>query len=101
MARYDLVVRGAAVARHDDPEPRVADIGIVGGRIAAVGELAGSDADDSLDASGLVAVPGVVDAHQHWGIYNPLEIDAVVESRAARRAGSRHPSTTCAPASTT
>jgi allantoinase len=87
MARYDLIVRGAAVARHDDPEPKVADIGIVGGRIAAVGELAGSDADDSLDASGLVAVPGVVDAHQHWGIYNPIEVDAVVESRACAQGG--------------
>ena len=86
MTTYDLVIRGALVVSHDEP-PAVRDIGIAGGRIAAVGELSGSDAADVLDATGLVALPGVVDAHQHWGIYNPLEIDAATESRAAAQGG--------------
>ena len=33
------------------------------------------------------ALPGAVDAHQHWGIYNPLDVDAVSESRAAAQGG--------------
>ncbi len=37
--------------------------------------------------SGLLAFPGVVDAHQHWGIYNPLEEDTASESRAAAQGG--------------
>jgi allantoinase len=86
MTAFDLVIHGALVVRHDEP-PAVRDIGIVGGRIAAVGELSRSDAADVLDATGLVALPGVVDAHQHWGIYNPLETDAATESRAAAQGG--------------
>ena len=31
--------------------------------------------------------PGVVDAHQHWGIYNPLGEDADTESRASAQGG--------------
>ena len=41
-----------------------------------------SSADTVVDAAGKVAFPGVVDAHQHWGIYNPLGEDAYTESRA-------------------
>ncbi|HEX5496789.1 MAG TPA: dihydroorotase family protein, partial [Mycobacteriales bacterium] len=40
-----------------------------------------------VDAGGLLAFPGAVDAHQHWGIYNPLAEDAGTESRAAAQGG--------------
>src|SRR5690606_6914578 len=40
-----------------------------------------------VDASGLVAFPGVVDGHQHWGIYNPLDQDARSESQASAQGG--------------
>ena len=40
-----------------------------------------------VDGGGKVAFPGVVDAHQHWGIYNPLAEDAVSESRASAQGG--------------
>ena len=41
-----------------------------------------------VSAGGKVAFPGVVDGHQHWGIYNPLpEIDATSESRASAQGG--------------
>jgi len=36
-----------------------------------------------LRRKGLLAFPGVVDAHMHTGIYAPLAEDAVSESRAA------------------
>jgi allantoinase len=39
------------------------------------------------EGRGLLAFPGVVDAHQHWGIYNPLAEDTVSESRACAQGG--------------
>ncbi|NIS35182.1 MAG: hydantoinase, partial [Actinobacteria bacterium] len=63
------------------------DIGIADGTIVDVG--AGLDARGAqvFDAGDRLVFPGVVDAHQHWGIYNPLEIDAGTESRAAAQGG--------------
>ncbi len=42
-----------------------ADIGILDGRIAAVGSLADVPAADTLDARGLTVTPGFVDIHRH------------------------------------
>ena len=60
MNKYDLVVRGGTVVTADDQY--VADIGITGGRIAAIGtHLDGP----TLDATGLLVMPGGVDSHCH------------------------------------
>src|SRR5690606_24726639 len=40
-----------------------------------------------VDGAGKLAFPGVVDAHQHWGIYNPLPEDTTSESRASAQGG--------------
>lgn len=40
-----------------------------------------------IDGKGLLAFPGVVDAHAHVGIYAPLDIDARTESKAAAQGG--------------
>ncbi len=58
---HELVVRGAAVAGPGTPE--TADIGIRDGRIAQVG--GGMTGREEIDASGLLALPGGVDAHVH------------------------------------
>jgi allantoinase len=85
--KYDLVIRNAQLVRPGASAPEAADIAIRDGVFAAVdGTLAGSGAEE-IDAGGLLAFPGVVDAHQHWGIYNPLEEDTVSESRAAAQGG--------------
>lgn len=87
MSKYDLLITDALVVDHESAEPAVSDIAIKEGRIAAVGSLSKAEADDVLDASGLMAFPGLIDAHQHWGIYSPLEIDARNESRACAQGG--------------
>lgn len=88
MSRFDLLVRGADVVHHDRPVAQREDIAVKDGQIVAVAPtLPASDADDVLDASGLTALPGAIDAHQHWGIYNPLEEDAHSESRASAQGG--------------
>jgi dihydropyrimidinase len=58
---FDLVIRGATVVTPGHTE--VADIGITDGRIA---QLGGTMSDPKeLAASGLLAIPGGVDAHTH------------------------------------
>jgi allantoinase len=50
-------------------------------------ELPAADGKAVHDGKGLLAFPGVVDAHMHTGIYSPLAEDAVSESRAAAQGG--------------
>jgi dihydropyrimidinase len=61
MAEFDLVVRGGTVVTASDTYR--ADIGIVEGRIAAIGETL--DGQKKFDAAGLLVMPGGVDTHCH------------------------------------
>jgi allantoinase len=88
VAEFDLIISGAELVDGGNEAPRAADIGITDGRIAAVeARLPATAAETVFDATGLVAFPGAVDAHQHWGIYNDLGDDAESESRAAAQGG--------------
>lgn len=88
LTEYDLVVKDARVVTHDRDDARTADIAVSGGRIAAVAPgITVEGARRVVDAGGRLAFPGVVDAHQHWGIYNPPAEDAVTESRACAQGG--------------
>ena len=59
----DLVIKGARLFNLATGELERADLAICGERIAAVGE--GYEGLETLDATGLTAVPGFVDAHCH------------------------------------
>ena len=59
-----LIVNGTVVDGTGGPRRR-ADVGVAGGRIAAVGDLAAQDAGTRIDASGSVVVPGFIDMHSH------------------------------------
>jgi len=61
MSEYDLVVRGGTVVT--GTAAFRADVGVRGGRIAALGE--GLEGRRSLDAGGLLVLPGGVDTHCH------------------------------------
>jgi allantoinase len=88
MTTFDLLVKNVRVVRPDWAEPERMDIGVADGRFVALApDLDASNAKTVLDGQGRLAFPGVVDAHQHWGIYNPLEDDARSESRAAAQGG--------------
>lgn len=61
---FDLVIRNGQVMT---PGGLVeADIGISGGKIAAIGALADAPSADSLDAAGLHVLPGVIDTQVHF-----------------------------------
>src|SRR5258708_38682677 len=63
MAEYDLVVRNTTIATAVDVVR--GDIGIVNGRVVALGSRL-AKATKEIDATGLVAVPGGIDAHVHF-----------------------------------
>jgi len=59
----DLVIRGGTAILPTGQRP--ADIAITGGIISAIGSEV-RDAEAVIDATGLVVLPGVVDAHVHF-----------------------------------
>ena len=61
----DLLIRGAQVLDGSGAPRRQADVGIAGGRIAALGRVADS-ARRTLDAGGLLLAPGFIDVHTHY-----------------------------------
>jgi allantoinase len=88
MATYDLLVRNVRVVRPDLDSVDEGDIAVKDGKIAQVGPaIDPSDTTEVFDGGGQLAFPGAVDAHQHWGIYNPLDVDTTSESRAAAQGG--------------
>jgi dihydroorotase len=61
---YDLIVRGGEVVNHAGRG--MADIGIRGGKFAAIGDLSQASAGETFDAHGLTVLPGVIDSQVHF-----------------------------------
>ena len=91
MTSLQTLVKNVTVVRPEAdsaPDGELLDLGIVDGRFARVErDIPAEEAQTVVDGRGLLAFPGAVDAHQHWGIYNPLEEDAASESRACAQGG--------------
>jgi len=84
----DLLIKNAHVVRPDHDQVSRVDLGIKDGVFSRIeADIPAEEAAEVVDAAGKLAFPGVVDAHQHWGIYNPLSDDAASESRAAAQGG--------------
>ena len=60
-----VVIEGGSVYEGLGGEPVVTDVGILGDRIAAVGDLSRRRAGRRLDATGLAVLPGFIDTHSH------------------------------------
>jgi allantoinase len=88
MPNVDLLIKNVRVAGPDRPQAEQLDIAVKDGKFARIAaDLPADDAAEVIDAGGKVAFPGVVDVHQHWGIYNDLSDDADSESRASAQGG--------------
>ncbi len=61
---FDVIVRGGTVVNQDGEGLR--DIGVTGGRIAAIGDLARATGGAVIEAKGLHVVPGVIDTQVHF-----------------------------------
>ena len=62
---FDLLIRGGRLVDGTGGEVRRVDVGITADRISAIGDLSMAQAEQSLDASGLVVAPGFIDIHSH------------------------------------
>ncbi|MDN3935350.1 dihydroorotase family protein [Arthrobacter sp. YD4] len=85
-----FLIKNGTVVRPEENAPddgEFLDILVTDGKIAAIGPNLSADGAEIVDAAGKLVFPGVVDAHQHWGIYNPLGEDTVTESRASAQGG--------------
>ncbi|WP_300064480.1 amidohydrolase family protein [uncultured Roseobacter sp.] len=61
----DIILSGGIVYDGSGDDPKAADIGVKNGRIAEIGDLAGAEATQKVDVSGLAVAPGFIDLHTH------------------------------------
>jgi len=65
VERYDLIVRNATIIDGTKAPRCRGEIGVRGGKIVKIGALDKATADAEVDASGMIAAPGFIDAHTH------------------------------------
>jgi allantoinase len=84
----DLIIKNVRVARPHKQEVELLDLGIKDGKFARVtSNISADESKEVFDGKSLLAFPGVVDAHMHIGIYQPLDQDALTETKAAAMGG--------------
>ncbi|MGM9539046.1 MAG: amidohydrolase family protein [Candidatus Onthomonas sp.] len=62
---FDYLIQGAAVLDGTGRKAFIADVAVLGGSIAAVGQLSGAQAIHRIDATGQYLTPGLIDIHRH------------------------------------
>ena len=62
---YDIQIRNGSVVDGTGGAPFVADVGINGSLIHAVGQLKGTGREE-FDATGRLVTPGFIDVHTHY-----------------------------------
>ena len=76
MAAYDLIIRGGLVIDGTGGAPRVEDVAIKAGRVAARGPELGGDARRVIAADGRWVMPGLLDIHTHFDL--EVELDPIL-----------------------
>lgn len=61
---FDMILKGGTVVNHDGRAER--DVGVRGGRIAALGDLSRASAARIVECRGLHILPGVIDTQVHF-----------------------------------
>jgi len=62
---FDVIIRGGDVIDGTGSPSIKKDVGIIGDKIAAVGDLSQSTGEKIVDAAGQVVAPGFIDMHSH------------------------------------
>ncbi|WP_019508518.1 dihydroorotase family protein [Pleurocapsa sp. PCC 7319] len=88
VPKLDLIIKNVRLIRPHDDTVQPVDLGIKNGKFTQIAPDLNPDiGKEVFDAQNLLGFPGVVDAHMHIGIYQPLDRDAVTESKAAAMGG--------------
>lgn len=64
MQNFDLILKNATLVNQDGVGKR--DVGVVGGKIAFIGNLSKASAGEIIDCTGLHILPGVIDSQVHF-----------------------------------
>lgn len=62
---YDLLLTGGKIIDGTGNGWYYGDVGVINGKIAAIGKLAGANAETVLDVKGFIVAPGFIDVHAH------------------------------------
>lgn len=79
QSNYDFLITGTRIVDGTGAPWFAGDIGIVGDRIAAIGDLHNAVATNRIDGSGLVASPGFID------VQGQSEFNVLIDGRAASK----------------
>ena len=84
----DRIIKNVQVVRPLEDTVTSLDLGIKDGKFVRIApNITPEEGKEVFDAKNLLGFPGLVDAHMHIGIYQPLNEDAVTESKAAAMGG--------------
>ena len=62
---YDLVIKNGTIVDGTGAAARIADVGVVNGKIISIGKISDS-AKQTIDAADCVVAPGFIDPHTHY-----------------------------------
>ena len=65
MPAFDLIIRGGTIVDGTGARRYTGDVAVKDGQIAQVGTVTG-DAEQEIEAAGLIVTPGFVDIHTHY-----------------------------------
>jgi N-acyl-D-amino-acid deacylase len=71
--KFDLLIQNGNVLDGTGTEAIRADVGIIGERIEAIGDLSKAEAKQTIDATGQFVCPGFIDVHSHSDAYLLIE----------------------------
>ena len=72
-----MIIKNAMIYDMEGNSPFKGDIYIEKGKIKEIGENLDVQAEEVIEAEGLVALPGLIDAHSHVGGFNMLDFNDI------------------------
>jgi N-acyl-D-amino-acid deacylase len=69
MFMYDVIIQSGQIIDGTGSPRTQLDIGVVDGKIHKIGQLAGEEALQKIDATNLIVSPGFIDTHVHSDLY--------------------------------
>jgi len=70
---YDLLLKNGKIVDGTGNPWYYGDVAVADGKIVSIGKLDGDQAEETIDADGLVIAPGFVDIHTHADFILPLD----------------------------